>query len=512
MKQKVMIDEYGSLAEKFIKKWFWLYFFSFLIGPIWYFTKIIISEELSVNEVWIIYWVISLVTLLMSYNDVWMSESLKRFIPKYITEKRYDKVKSVIFYTFFVQIITSIIICIIFYFWANFLAENYFNDIAATNVLKAFAFYFIWINIFRTLESFFISVQNTFAHKLIEFLRNIFIFLYVLLIFVIWKWNLINFSFAWIIWVYASIFISIYLFYKKYFKVFLKNEKILLDKNLMLEFGKYASLIFLWASIATVLSQIDMQMIIYILWTQDAWYYTNYLSIINIPFLLITPIFAMMMPIMAELNSKKENNKISLIKNFFSKNLIIIWIMFNLFFFLFSEIIAYTLFGEKFIQSWVILKYSVLFLFFNFIMQINLSIITWVGIVKETVKITVVALLFNICTNIILINLIWVSGAALATWIWWVLIFILQERALGKKLWKEYKLSLDYKPIIKNLFVFLIIASITYLFVLWPYSNFTRIQSFFLLGLCFFVWLIFFVISNFSDVKWFMGEIKKLKN
>ena len=145
-------------------------------------------------------------------------------------------------------------------------------------------------------------------------------------------------------------------------------------------------------------------------------------------------------------------------------------------------------------------------------MQINLSIITWVGIVKETVKITVVALLFNICTNIILINLIWVSGAALATWIWWVLIFILQERALGKKLWKEYKLSLDYKPIIKNLFVFLIIASITYLFVLWPYSNFTRIQSFFLLGLCFSVWLIFFVISNFSDVKWFMGEIKKLKN
>jgi hypothetical protein len=82
-----MIDNYNSLAEKFIRKWFWLYIFSFIIWPIWYIIKIIISGELSVEEVWVLYWIISLVTMIWAYNDLWMTESLKYYLPKYVTNK-----------------------------------------------------------------------------------------------------------------------------------------------------------------------------------------------------------------------------------------------------------------------------------------------------------------------------------------------------------------------------------------------------------------------------------------
>lgn len=75
-----MIDEHKSLSEKFIKKWFWLYFFSFIVAPIWYIIKIIISNELTVEEVWIVYSVISLVTLLSSFNDLGLTESLNYFL------------------------------------------------------------------------------------------------------------------------------------------------------------------------------------------------------------------------------------------------------------------------------------------------------------------------------------------------------------------------------------------------------------------------------------------------
>ena len=59
-----MIEQHKSLSEKFLKKGFWLYLFSFIIAPIWYIIKIIISGELTVSEVWILYWVVSLIILL----------------------------------------------------------------------------------------------------------------------------------------------------------------------------------------------------------------------------------------------------------------------------------------------------------------------------------------------------------------------------------------------------------------------------------------------------------------
>jgi hypothetical protein len=50
-----MIDQHSSLAEKFLKKGFWLYLFSFIIAPIGYVIKIVISGELTVSEVGILY-------------------------------------------------------------------------------------------------------------------------------------------------------------------------------------------------------------------------------------------------------------------------------------------------------------------------------------------------------------------------------------------------------------------------------------------------------------------------
>ena len=40
-----------SLASKLINKGFWLYFFSYLVGPIGYFTRVLISNSLSVEDV-----------------------------------------------------------------------------------------------------------------------------------------------------------------------------------------------------------------------------------------------------------------------------------------------------------------------------------------------------------------------------------------------------------------------------------------------------------------------------
>lgn len=505
-----MIDQYNTLAERFLRKGFWLYLFSFIIAPIWYIIKIIISWELSVSEVWILYWVISLIVLVSSFNDFWMTESLKHFLPDFITKKNYDKVKLILIYAIIAQVSTWLIIAWFFFFWADFIANNYFKTTEASWILKIFALYFLWINIFQIISTFFIAVQNTLYNKLIELFRMSFVLISVLSIFFLNVWNMITYSYSWIIWLYIGIIFSITIFYKKYYREYLSWEKIIWDKKLFLKVFKYAIWVLLWAQASTILSQIDMQMIIYILGTEEAWYYTNYLSIIQIPFMIIWPIFWLLFPIFSEMHSKWDHKKINLIKEIFTKNLLIIWIAFNIFLFVFAHIIVYILFWEKFIVSWNILRYSILFLIFNFMISINFNVLWWIWKVKERVKIILIALVFNFFTNLLFINLIWVSWAALATWIWWFLIWVLSEIYL----WKKYKIKYNYYFLIKlfkNIIIILLLWTFYYYFVIQIFEWLSRLKSLYLIVFFSIIWFWIFILINYNDFKNFILEVKKIK-
>ncbi len=502
-----MIEQHKTLSEKFLKKGFWLYIFSFIIAPIWYIIKIIISGELSVSEVWILYGIISLITLLSAFNDFWMTESLNYFLPQFIAKKRYDKVKSILTYAFLTQTITWILIASFFFFWADFIANSYFKSAEASHILKIFSLYFLWINIFQIIQTFFMSVQNTFYNKIIELFRMSFILFSVLFVFFTNNSSLLNYSYSWIVWLYLWILIAICFFYFKYYKKYLNTEKIIWSKKLFKKIFSYAIWVVVWAQAATILGQMDMQMIIYILWTKDAWYYTNYLSIIWIPFMLIGPIFWLLFPVFSELHAKKEFNKIKLVKQIFQKNFLAVWIAFNILFFVMAPIIAYILFGTKFIESWTILRYSILFLTFNFLLQINFNILAWIWQIKTRVKIISIALIFNFITNLIFINLIWVYWAALATWIGWIIIWVLSEYYL----WKKYLTKFDYIFLIKNIIFLWFLWVFVYYFINPIFEWLWRWISFWFLSIVWILWFGIFGLINFREFKGFILEVKKLK-
>jgi len=499
-----MIEQHNSLAEKFLHKWFWLYVFSFIIAPIWYIIKIILSQELNVDEIWIIYWVMSLMVLLTSFNDLWMTESLNKFVPEFITEKKYDKIKSILFYSIIIQFISWILIFLFFYFWAEFLSLNYFKDIWSEKVIKIFAFFFLWYNFFQIINTFFLAIQDTFLQKLSEFFRMTFVVLFTFYLFITDTWNIFTYSLSWVFGLYFWIIIAFILFYKKYYKLYLSDVKVIFSQELFLKIFKYALIVFLWAQASTILSQIDMQMIIYILWNTDAWYYTNYLSLISIPFIVIGPIFWFLFPVFSEMIAKNEHYKIKIVKEVFTKNFLSFSICFSILFLVFSTVIATILFWDKFINSWIILQYSILFLSFNFLLQINFNILAANWKVKERLKIVLIAIVFNTILNYILLKTMWVVWAALATWLWWILIYILSEFKL-----KEYYTWFDYKYLVKNILIFSIIWILMYIFLnpLFDNTN-NRIYKLLLLVCISIIYFSIYFLVNIWDFKYFYKEIK----
>ena len=502
-----MIEKHSTLSETFLKKGFWLYLFSFIIAPIGYIIKIIITWEISVEEVWLLYWILSLITLLSSFNDFGMTESMNYFIPKYLEKKDYSKVKTIIAYAFITQLLTWTIIALFLFFWADFLAQNYFKSNQASDILKIFCLFFLWINIFQVFNNFFLVVQNTFYNRITEFLRMLFILISVLIFSFLDIWNIENFAIAWMAWLYFWIIFVVYFFITKYYKKYLSWIKYSFSKKLFKKIFNYAIIVFIAAQAATILSQMDMQMIIYFLWNKSAWYYTAYLSIITIPFMIIWPIFWLLFPLFSQLHAEKNYEKIKLVKQIMQKNFIAVALSFNILFFVFSEVIAYILFWKDYIFSWKILQYSILFLVFNFLLQINFNILAWIWKVKERLKIISIALVFNFILNLVLINYIWVEWAALATWFGWLLIWILSEI----KLWKKYISSFNYLFFIKNILFLVVLWYLSNKFIIPLFENLSRWKSFWFLFVIWALWFIIFWIINYKDFNWFIWEIKKLK-
>lgn len=102
--------------------------------------------------------------------------------------------------------------------------------------------------------------------------------------------NLVIYAWIWILGVIIGIIFSLIFVYKNYYKNFLQNTPIEKDKNLRKDFIKYAIPTFLTANISLLLSQIDAQLVTGMLGNEAQGMYSNYLSIMTLPFILLSPL------------------------------------------------------------------------------------------------------------------------------------------------------------------------------------------------------------------------------
>lgn len=85
-----------SLMYKLKTKGLWIYILSFVVMPFSYIIKVIVSNELSVEDVGLMYGLLGFVGILSVYNDLGLADALQYFVPKYVVSRQVKKIRGIL--------------------------------------------------------------------------------------------------------------------------------------------------------------------------------------------------------------------------------------------------------------------------------------------------------------------------------------------------------------------------------------------------------------------------------
>lgn len=497
-----------SLSEKLVKKWFWLYLFAYLIAPAGYIIKVIISNSVSVADVGILYSIIGFVGILNIYNDLWLTESLQYFLPRYRIKKQFNYIKTSIFLSVSVQFVTAVIIALLLWYGAPWLATNYFHSESAMVVIRYFCFFFLGINLFQSMQNIFSSFQDTFNSQLIEFIRMRSVVWFTAIYFFTGAHDITSYSMSWIFWLAIGVIIGWVVFLTVYKKRLFQGV-LVWEKPMLKEYITYALRAFIGLNAGNLFGGIIQQLTIVMSWPEAAWYYANFMSLFGISAIVIWPIMSLIFPIVSELVSKNETGKLSLLFNFFYTYFLVLSLCLVVFFAVLGKEIALVIFWMKFLISGSLLTLGSIFIVFNILLVFNLFVLAGMWMLKERVKILFRSTLFTIIVTIVALPSLWVYGSLLGFGAGQVLLFILSFVKVQRKI--EFTVHSGF--ILKNIVLLAVIGLGLYLtkdnFIV--FDDMLRLQNLRNLALLSLVFFVVFTIFNQDKVRLLKQEFIKLR-
>lgn len=486
-----------TFSLKFVKNSFWLYMLTYLSAPIAYITRIIISNDLTVEEVWVLYSLFGLIGMISAYSGGGVVEALKHFIPKFLVNKEFRKIKTIILISFILQITISIIIFLIIFFNKEYIATNYFQYPEITHLLYRYGIYLFGSNILQILNSIFLAFHDGFSGKIMDFLIAIITLIFSGYLAFIDEWSIISYWFIPIIALLIGVIIWWIIYLKKYYPL-IASESCFIEKNFLKEFWSYSIWTFLTINSNLLLWRIDQQIVLLLNGATFAWLYANYISLWNLTSTIITPITIILTPTITTLIVQKKEKTV---KTFLTKlytYIGIFTIVLCIFLLMFWPKISRILFGYQYIESWVLLRYAAPFFIFNIFCTINFTLLASMGKIKERTLSLIWVIPIYIWLNIILIKNFNIYWAVLTTVLCKILIFYLTYRQSS-----PYKPKIERNPFIKNSIIALILGTILY--IIETQNHFLDVENrwkalaYLTIYWIIYIWILFVI--NFKKIK-----------
>ncbi len=418
----------------------------FVIGiiasAISYATIVFLARSLGTHDYGLFNSVFTFVLFFLFFRDLGLPQALTKYIVEYGTQKKYDEIKTAIVAVFSFELFSSLLIALFFFFSADFLAVVYFKDPLSAFMLKLLIVYLFGSVFFGTFKDIFLGFQQIFLFSFTEFMKNICVFLSVLLFVYMGKGPLAPV----LAYVLTSIVISLFFlpFFCRKFNFF--DYKITNFHTISRNLFFFSLPVFATAAGGKIIAYVDTLLLTYYRSLSEVGIYNAVLptSMIFTHF-VAGAIASMVFPISSELWYKNDVKKLAEGVRLLYKYLFMFTIPVVFPVIVFAHYFILLFFGASYLPG--VLAFQILSagMFLWTLASINNNILTAIGKPKEVMKIIFYAAVLNLGLNLIVIPIYGIEGAAVATTLSYVIGLILSTFKLCSILglsfpWKQWLL------------------------------------------------------------------------
>jgi stage V sporulation protein B len=436
-----------SLKQTVRKNVFFLYLFSFLVIPVSFAIRIVLARNLSGADFGLVYSLLSFFGLISIFNDFGLTETLNYHGVRFYEKKRLGRLKGAVRIAFLSQTITAVAIGLVLFFFAPWLAENYFHYPMAGAALQAGLLYFLFFNMSRAFVTAVNVTQNVFYNKMFEVFNLAVVAAGVVALWLTGRLSAEGTMLFWGMGIFIVFILSFFVSRSKIREI--SRVKAEADFGLFKKLLKYSLFVALGTGAMYVLSYSDLQVITYFSTLENAGLYSAASSISKVLAGLALPIAALLFPLGSKLFSEGRKKEIKAILELTYSLGFFVAVPFFLLASVFSKEVLLVIFGQGFVASQgallVLLAAKVFYVFFS----INFAFSAAFGRVKERTKYLYFAALLNIVLSILLVRVLGIVGVAVGTLVTTLFLFGSTYFIVNK----EVPFSIDFFYILKTVFL-----------------------------------------------------------
>jgi O-antigen/teichoic acid export membrane protein len=394
-----------------------------------YLLRMILARNLTPIEFGLFYAVFSFVSIFSLFKDFGLGSALVKFIPELQVKKQFSAIKSAIISAFSIQFIASGIIALVLILFSKYLATNYFKSKLAVAVLILIALSY-WLDTFPAnfaviFQGFqrigLLSVVNFLKISSILILTFIFLSLgggvnYVAVAYAATPLLLLAFFFP---------------FFIKTFPQFIK-AKFKISKALILKLLFFGFPILIGSMGGLFIAYTDTIVLTLLRDLKEVAFYNIALPTAMLLWYFPQAIVAILMPMASEMWNR--GHKIYLKRGVEMIYVYAIAIITPLILTMvsFPGLILKILFGQQYVAASLALQILAIGTIFYAIALINGHVLIGIGKPKINAKAIVLAAVFNIIANLVLVSMFGFVGAAIATSISYMIILLVTSANLRK--------------------------------------------------------------------------------
>lgn len=397
-----------------------------------YLVRLILARNITPTELGLFYSAYTIVTFILLFITLGLHTSVIKHLAEFKANKEYLKTWFTFKLVLIYRLVSGLLAGIFLILFSEILEKYYFKNQSSVEVLFIFSFTIIFIVIIAIISSLFQGFQKLKLFSAIIFTEKFFFLIAIVtLIFLDFKRNALLPAYAIL---FGTIFTSIvfFPFLFKFRKYFHKGplDKIKVIKKIF-SFG-IASFMISLGNI--IIGYIDTIIITIYRPLSEVGIYNVILPTVIIVGFLSRSISQVFFPMVSELNAKKLYSKLNQGLSLLHNYSLLIVIPLAITMFVFPEFIIKLLFGPEYITGSLAMQILSIGVIFFTLGTIDQSVISGIGKPKIITQILLLASVFNVIANILLIPIFGMNAAALTTTISYFIIMKLTLNSLKNNL------------------------------------------------------------------------------